>query len=296
MICALGLRSDVTFEHFLAEAAAREVEVLAIDLRDLVDGDWVIPLGPADTVQLGVRNEIVHLQPTDAFYCRIDSLADVESDPRRVRRWQALCTGLSAWISEIPGRVANKGNGANHNGSKPLHEAELLRAGFSVPESVTTCNPTEISAFLEQGRTVSKTVCGVRADTTEVTESDFERFEPAAGPVHLQRLIDGEDARVHVVGDEVIAQRVRSAHIDYRKVGDIGRLTTFVPEPSIAERAVGASKAMGMAFAGWDFKIDATGKYWCLEVNPMPGYCGYDRRCDGAISSALLRYLGGTAR
>jgi D-alanine-D-alanine ligase-like ATP-grasp enzyme len=58
---------------------------------------------------------------------------------------------------------------------------------------------------------------------------------------------------------------------------------------------VRASNAMGMAFTGWDFKIDAAGQYWCLEVNPMPGYGCYDRRCDGAISTELLRYLSDPA-
>jgi len=291
MIYAVGLRSEVTFAHFLAEAAARGMQVLAIDLRDAVDGEWIFPIGPAGTAQLKLSGRSVHLCPSDAFYCRIISLADMESDPQRVRRWQALCTGLTAWLNDIPGRVANSGHGGKHNGSKPLHEAVLVRHGFSVPESVTTCDPAEISAFLNKGRTVSKTVCGVRADTTEVTHADFVGFEPAAGPVHLQRLIEGDDARIHVIGDEVVAQRVDSQSIDYRAAGDISRLTTFVPERAIAERMVLASKSMGMALTGWDFKIDAAGRYWCLEVNPMPGYSCYDRQCDGTISTALLRYL-----
>jgi hypothetical protein len=295
MIYALGLRSEATFAHFMAEAAARGTEVLAVDLRDAVEGEWVFPIGPAGTAELSLSGRSVHLQPSDAFYCRIISLADMESDPQRVRRWQALCTGLFAWINDIPGRVANRGYGGEHNSSKPLHEALLLRYGFSVPESVTTCDPAEITAFLNKGRTVSKTVCGVRADTTEVTDTDFAGFEPAAGPVHLQRLIEGDDARIHVVGNKVIAQRVDSPNIDYRTAGDISRLTTFVPEPAIAEHIVRASNAMGMAFTGWDFKIDAAGQYWCLEVNPMPGYGCYDRRCDGAISTALLRYLSDPA-
>jgi hypothetical protein len=295
MICALGLGSDGTFAHFLAEAAARGTEVLAVDLRDAVDGEWLFPIGPAGTAQLSMSDRSVQLQPVDAFYCRITSLADIESDPQRLRRWQALCTGLFAWINDIPGRVANSGQGGHHNGSKPLHEAVLLRYGFSVPESVTTCDAAEITAFLNKGRTVSKTVCGVRADTTEVTDADFVGFEPAAGPVHLQRLVEGDDARIHVVGNEVIAQRVTSPNIDYRRAGDISRLITFVPEPAIAERIVGASKAMGMALTGWDFKIDAAGRYWCLEVNPMPGYSCYDILCNGAISSALLRYLSDPA-
>jgi hypothetical protein len=44
---------------------------------------------------------------------------------------------------------------------------------------------------------------------------------------------------------------------------------------------------------GWDFKVDRTGRYWCLECNTTPGYSYYDRVCEGAISDALIEVLGG---
>jgi hypothetical protein len=292
MIYALGLRSEGTFASFLAQAAARGLTVLAVDLRDVVDGEWIFPVGPSSTAHLSLPEGEVDLQPDGGYFCRIISLAAVESDLGRARRWTAMCTALFAWLADVPGRVANRGHAGDHNGSKPLHEALLLQYGFSVPESVTTCDLTEIKAFLSGGRTISKTVCGVRADATEVTHADFVGFQPSAGPVHLQRLIEGADVRIHVIGDDVIAQRVESSDIDYRTGRDFAQLTTFAPDPTIAERAVGTATAMGMALTGWDFKIDAAGRYWCLEVNPMPGYGIYDRQCDGAISAALLRYLG----
>ena len=42
---------------------------------------------------------------------------------------------------------------------------------------------------------------------------------------------------------------------------------------------------------GWDFKVDAEGRYWCLECNPMPGYSFYDRLGQGAVSRALVELL-----
>ncbi len=292
MIYALGLMSDGTFARFTEQAAARGIDVVVVDLRDALDGEWVFPVGCGGAAQLHLPERSLDLQPDGGFFCRIINLASTESDPQRARRWQALLAGLFAWINDIPGRVINRREAGDHNASKPLHEALLLQHGFSVPESVTTCDLTEITAFLREGRTVSKTVCGVRADTMEVTDADFAGFEPAAGPVHLQRLIEGTDARIHVIDNEVIAQRVAASDIDYRAVEAYDGLTTFDPDPAIADRTVCTSKAMGLVFAGWDFKIDAAGRYWCLEVNPMPGYGVYDRRCGGAISAALLRTLG----
>jgi ribosomal protein S6-L-glutamate ligase RimK-like protein len=291
MIYALGLMSDGTFARFNAQAIARGIDILAVDLRDAVDGEWVFPVGSGTAAELHLQDRSVELEPQGGFFCRIINLASIESDPQRARRWQALLTGLFAWIDDVPGPVVNRRHAGDHNGSKPLHEALLVRHGFSVPESLTTCDQAVIRAFLKKGRTISKTVCGVRARTTEVTGADFTDFEPAAGPVHLQRLIQGTDARIHVVGDDVIAQRVNASNIDYRVGNDFDGLDTFEPDPVIAEQIASATKAMGLVLAGWDFKIDAAGRYWCLEVNPMPGYGGYDRRCGSAISAALLRYL-----
>lgn len=295
MIYALGLMSDGTFARFTEQAATRGVDVLAVDLRDVVAGEWVFPVGPADVAQLHLPDHRLDLQPDGGFFCRIINLASTESDPQRARRWQAMLAALFAWIDEIPGLVINRRDAGDHNASKPLHEALLLQHGFSVPESITTSDPVEIEGFLREGRTVSKTVCGVRADTTEVTDADFAGFQPAAGPVHLQRLVEGTDARIHVVSDEVIAQCVDSSDIDYRVAHVLDGLATFDPDPAIADRIVDVSKAMGLVLAGWDFKIDAAGRYWCLEVNPMPCYGVYDRRCGGAISAALLSNLGAVA-
>ena len=144
---------------------------------------------------------------------------------------------------------------------------------------------------MRQGPTISKTVCGVRADTVMVTEEDFAAFDADGGPVHLQRCVRGDDARIHVVGDQVVAQRVEAGAVDYRRDGALGRMTIFEPPGPLCDRLIRSTADLGLAFAGWDFKIDETGDYWCLEANPMPGYGPYDACCDGAISRALRRYL-----
>jgi hypothetical protein len=42
------------------------------------------------------------------------------------------------------------------------------------------------------------------------------------------------------------------------------------------------------------FKVDADGRHWCLEANPMPGYGGYGVRLDGEITKAAIEVLEGT--
>jgi glutathione synthase/RimK-type ligase-like ATP-grasp enzyme len=172
-----------------------------------------------------------------------------------------------------------------------LHEATLRNLGFRVPESITSSDPDKLRAFVSEGPTISKALCGARADAVMVTDEDLAQFDPQSGPVHMQRCVPGDDARIHVVGREVIAQRVGADSVDYRRAGAISRMTVFDPPEPLRDRLIDATAALGLAFAGWDFKIDSSENYWCLEANPMPGYGPYDAYCDGAISGAVRGYL-----
>jgi glutathione synthase/RimK-type ligase-like ATP-grasp enzyme len=84
--------------------------------------------------------------------------------------------------------------------------------------------------------------------------------------------------------------RFRSDTIDYRKDRAAEREMIWLPD-ELAELLVRRTADQGLLFAGWDFKVDSGGTYWCLECNPMPGYSHYDRVCDYTISDALMALL-----
>ncbi|MGB8842346.1 MAG: hypothetical protein WCC64_14900 [Aliidongia sp.] len=292
MIVAIGIDGDHTFARFVERTKSINIPVKVLNLRDFVDGDWCFEVPAREPAQLHNGNQLIELSPDDAFYCRMIDLSSHEPDAARAKRWRALLSGLRAWLETIPGRVVNPARGGEHNSSKPLHEAVLQGMGFAIPDSITTCDVEAVRRFIDDGPTISKTVCGVRADAISVTEADFVGFEPASGPVHLQRQVSGADARIHVIGSHVIAQRVDADTADYRREGRFDDLKVFEPPSALCSLLVRATRELGLEFAGWDFKIDANEVYWCLEANPMPGYSPYDSRCDGAITTHLLRHLG----
>jgi hypothetical protein len=292
MIVAIGLDVDEPFTRFVEGAVGAEVPLQLVNLRAAVEGDWrfeVPARGPAVLVQDG---QAIELQPDNAYFCRLIDLSSQIADLLKSRRWHALLSGLRAWLADIPGPVINRGLAGAHNSSKPLHETILQELGFRVPESITGCDVEELRRFTRDGPTVSKTVCGTRAQTIVVSEADLEEFIPESGPIHLQRMVTGADARVHVVGDDIVAQRLSADTVDYRRGGVMDDLEVFELPERIRDLVIAGTRQIGLAFAGWDFKIDSDEQFWCLEVNPMPGYSPYDLRCDGAITRALLRYLG----
>jgi len=291
MIAAIGLDVDPTFAAFIDRSLDADLPIQVVNLRAAVDGEWKFDLSPGGIARFDYADTSIALEPECAFYCRIIDMSSRSTDPALTTRWLALANGLQTWLEFAPGRVVNRWRAGVHNGSKPLHEAVLSELGFRVPESVTTSDPGELSAFLRPGPAISKPVCGVRADSCVVTGDDFRDFEPASGPVHLQRLIPGGDARIHVIGDRIVAQRVAAGAADYRRAGAIDEMELFEPERPLRDLLVDGTKAIGLEFAGWDFKIDQDGQFWCLEANPMPGYSPYDDRCGGAISGELIQHL-----
>lgn len=289
MLIAIGLDTDPTIAHFARAAAGLSAPLDFLNLRAAVRGEWNLPLNLERPAWIAFDGRRVDLRPEHAIYCRLIDLSSASPGLARKRRWRSLIGGLAAWLEQTPGRVANRPGHFADNGSKPLHESWLRRVGFATPESLTSSQRERLIAFAEAGPCIAKSVAGVRADTRQVTASDFADFTPERGPVHLQRRIMGRDARLHVVGDDVHAEMIESQAVDYRIAP--ARFRPFRPPPDLVERVVLATRQAGLLFAGWDFKLDEDGRFWCLEANPMPGYDSYDRRAHGAITRSLVEQL-----
>jgi hypothetical protein len=289
MLTAIGIDSDPTLVHFAKAATAIGADLKLLNLRAAVEGSWRLPLGTGEPASFAFGGENLMLTPDDAIYCRLIDLSPVLPERETRRRWRSLVGGLAAWLEQSEGAVINRPGHAADNGSKPLHEAWLRQQGFAVPASLTSSSAERLSIFAGEGPTIAKSVQGIRADTRAVTPKDFVGFATARGPVHLQRRVAGRDLRIHVVGVAVHGELIESDAVDYRT--DIARFRPFAVPAGLADRLVRATRAAGLIFAGWDFKLDEQGRFWCLEANPMPGYDGYDTRANGAISRSLVERL-----
>lgn len=202
-----------------------------------------------------------------------------------------MLAALSSWLELGRGRIVNRPGHMLDNGCKPLHEAMLLRAGFNVPRSLTSADPVKLLAFAAARPVVVKTISGTRADCRRVAAADLADFHPEQGPIHLQEEVEGLDVRVHVIEAQTFSVAVRSAAVDYR-IAEHAEYFPFQLPSDFAEAIVSATRASGLSFAGWDFKLAKDGTFHALEVNPMPGYHLYDTTLNGAITRALVDHLG----
>jgi hypothetical protein len=287
----VGTATDGATVHFLAECATAGYKPWVVSLGDIVTtGGWHLAVPDDGCSRVWTADAEVPLSDVDAFYCRLtDSRA--QWPPEMAIRQSGLLLSLRLWLTDSRALVINRPDIDQHNGSKSLHEAQLARLGFSVPDSISSSDISELEDFLRGGRAVIKACCGMRANTRELLVDRLREYSADRGPLHLQRLIPGYDIRAHVVGEEIFAVRIDGgAEVDYR-IDRQARYSAVTLPGELQALLVKATRAQGMIFSGWDLKVDADERVWCLESNPMPGYSFYDRHVQGDISKALMRQL-----
>ncbi len=194
-------------------------------------------------------------------------------------------------------------------GQKTLQLAAAERAGLAVPPTLVTNDPEAARRFLAgRGRV------GAVHKQLHATPDDWRRTRRvgprgAAGlrdlrhaPRILQQRVPGIDVRVTIVGDELFAAdidaRRSSSPDDFRGFERQCRFSACrVPDREQA----GLRRLMedlGLAFAAIDFRRDADGRWWFLDLNPAGQWRFVERRTLQPITAALAALLarGGIRR
>jgi hypothetical protein len=288
VITAIGLARDPTINHFVETSRRLGSDVRLVDLDAVAGSRWELRLPPDERSWALGDDDRLMFDPDDAHYCRLIDLGSV--DVERALEWRTLTAAVESWLELAPGAVVNRPGHVFDNSSKPLHEARIEALGLSVPPSVTSSSRAELLAFVESGKAIAKALSGTRGDCRQVTAEDLGDYEERSGPVHLQRFVPGYDVRAHVIGDRVIATRVRSSHADYRLDRDVEFEPWQLPD-AVNARLHAATGEFGLLFAGWDLRVDDDDRHWVFEANPMPGYSYYDGQLGGEITEALLDCL-----
>ena len=142
-----------------------------------------------------------------------------------------------------------------------------------------------IRADVAARRLIYKSISGVRSIVKRVTKQDRKRW--VREPVLFQELIQGNNIRVHVIKDIVIACCCMARDIDYRYAKAM-RIERVKLPLWLELECIDVARQLGFEFTGIDL-ILRNGEYFILEVNPAPGYAYFD--IDLCISRALYKYF-----
>lgn len=221
--------------------------------------------------------------------------AEPPESPRRAR-CRELHDALMQWCEIAEARVVNRARASESNMSKP-YQAQIIREhGFPTPETLITSDPEAVREFrARHGRVIFKSISGARSIVQELGDQDLGKIRSC--PVQFQAYVEGEDVRVHTVGRDVFATRIRSKATDYRYSqrlsGAAAELDAVELSDDVRAQCLALSADLGLGMAGIDLRIGADDEVYCFEVNPSPAYSYYESGTGQPISAALARYLAG---
>jgi glutathione synthase/RimK-type ligase-like ATP-grasp enzyme len=170
-----------------------------------------------------------------------------------------------------------------------------------VPRTLITNDAQAVRAFAgELGEVIFKPLMGgaITRRLADVTDDELEAV--AASPVIFQELIEGDDLRVMLAGDDVVSSvaiRTPRQHLDFRddpiySSGEADYEPVTLPE-AVVEQCRRAARTCGLSFAGIDIKRTPGGEWVFLELNSSPIFLDVEQKLGHPISRAVARLIVG---
>ncbi len=199
---------------------------------------------------------------------------------------------LADWIAAAPGVYIRDGWSADAGGVALRavvaalcdQHPNVIRAG---EQSTNWCKPFHVAALAAVRRRVAllpPTLMTTRhALAGRVIKNcssapsfvlDGDTLSDVTEPVLSQARLRGRELRVHVLDGVCFPVEVVTTALDYRKEGG-AEMRPAVIDAALAADLCDLTAAEGLRFSGIDLVLTGEGPF-VIEVNPMPGYHGYD--------------------
>jgi hypothetical protein len=309
MILICGIPTEPPLALAIAAAESLEIDHVVLNQRHVHFDDVVLDFRNGRVSgSLWMWEREYPLECFSGVYTRLIDSGDIPEnapvrgvppDPQLVARSALLHAILNDWLEVAECPVLNRTSAMASNASKPFQAQLIIQTGLRTPETLISNDPAEIRAFARSHRRVIyKSTSSVRSIVRELPLSiTDEVLRPVRDlPTQFQRFIDGENVRVHVVGNDVFATEVATMAVDYRYAHQDGLDVTMTPvelPAKVADQCRALSQLLGLPLCGIDLKRAADGTYFCFEVNPSPAYSYYQQNSGQPIADAIVRFLAG---
>jgi glutathione synthase/RimK-type ligase-like ATP-grasp enzyme len=200
-------------------------------------------------------------------------------------------------------RVVDRPSHVTRASLKVLQLETARRARLRVPQSLITNSPDDAARFVKRLEAVGTQVISksptdldyFSARTEIVDRRKLDQLAAIAlSPTILQeRIVGGPDLRITVVGSRVfgMAQTSRPEFEADARLDPAPRREPFDVPARLRQRILTVQRALGLSFGAYDFKCDALGQPYFLEVNPIGQWLGTELATGAAVAEALALYL-----
>ncbi len=202
--------------------------------------------------------------------------------------------GLHNLLNCLPCPVANRPSSGRSNGSKPYQMRVLTKASFDVPAWIASNEADDVEHFAQRfpHGGVYKACSGLRSRVRRLDDEVMARLRAGTSPIVVQEYIAGRDVRVHTIQEHCFPTEILSDGVDYRFEHEGSQYrATSIPD-HVAELCCRAARREGLLIAGFDFRVTADGRWYCLECNPVPTFLPYEMATGQPIGDTLLDFLG----
>lgn len=306
MVLVAGIPSEPPVKLLLDSLESLNIPFVMLNQRMLKNAslNWELE-GEAASGILQYNKKEYALEDFTGVYIRfmdereLPELKSLQPDDELVVHFQHFQTSLTNWMEVAGCNVVNRYSAMASNNSKPYQAILIAQVGLKVPETLITNQPDEAGNFVKLHKNVIyKSISGARSIVKKFSGEDTGRLHKIKFcPVQFQKLVNGFDVRVHVIGETTTATRIESSGTDYRyNTPEEGYtiLTPYELPQEIHYQCVELAKQLSLDFCGIDLRFSNENKNtpWCFEVNPCPGYSYYQNNTGQNISEILAAYLG----
>ncbi|MDX1313949.1 MAG: RimK family alpha-L-glutamate ligase [Eudoraea sp.] len=179
----------------------------------------------------------------------------------------------------------------------PIPETLFSINPYNIEEQIKILGGTPVVIKLQEG---THGLGVILAETKKSAKSLIDTFYKMDMSILLQKFIseaNGEDIRIFVVGDQVVASMKRSSPVEEFRSNVHRGAETEVVQISEKERkiALDAAKLLGLGVAGIDLIRSQKGPL-LLEVNASPGLHGIETTTGINVAKEIVQYVEKQAR
>jgi glutathione synthase/RimK-type ligase-like ATP-grasp enzyme len=299
MILLWGLKADAPINMVRLELEKAGADVFFLDHRKIFHSEIEFTFSEKKGINCVIRVEgimldlnlikVAYIRPYSFFeYPEMDGKA--MDDPMAIKA-SGFELQLMAWLNASDALVINKADPSATNNSKPYQLSLINKAGFKMPETFISNDAEQVTQFLASaGSAVYKSISSVRSIVHEVGNDHLQFLDDVRWcPTLFQKVVDGINYRVHVIGNELFAVKITSDQLDYR-YGQTTMVSEGLPA-EIAKKCFRLNDVLGLHFSGIDLMRAPNDEWYCFEVNASPGYSYFELGSGAAISQALARFI-----
>lgn len=235
------------------------------------------------------------------------------SQPERRFAFREARLGLGGVLTSLNTLWVNHPNRASDAIYKPLQLTTAAKSGLAIPRTLVTNDAAAVRRFHAESRT--RLICKVFGSNTiaedgtlkvaythRLDDGDLANLDNVRSTAHqFQDWVHDKkcDARVIVVGDRIFPVLIHAgspaSRIDWRTDYTALRYELAELPVTVNDGVRRYMAAFGLAYAAFDFTIDAAGKWFFLEANTAGQYGFLETNTGAPISASLADLLAGGA-